>query len=184
MDAAPDVMVMVVCRTCRSYWARDADGGPACTDADHVHDEIELHRHRTPVTLPDGTTVVAASFDEADPYTRATPPDHGVYLDARWQPPWSHEHVDWPDFGVPADVGALRRTLADVRRRAAGGEVVELGCLGGHGRTGTALACLAVLAGHPPDEAVAWVRAAYCAKAVETDDQARLVAGFGETPSS
>jgi len=51
----------------------------------------------------------------------------------------------------------------------------EIGCLGGHGRTGTALACLAVLAGHSPADAVAWVRTHYCDHAVETDDQAAFV---------
>jgi protein-tyrosine phosphatase len=65
-----------------------------------------------------------------------------------------------------------------VLARARSGEAVEIGCLGGHGRTGTALACLAVLAGTPPDDAVAWVRATYCEKAVETDAQEQLVADF------
>ena len=57
--------------------------------------------------------------------------------------------------------------------------MVEIGCLGGHGRTGTALACLAVLAGTPAAEAVAWVRGAYCPKAVETDAQRAFVESFG-----
>jgi hypothetical protein len=35
-----------------------------------------------------------------------------------------------------------------------------------------------VLTGTPPGEAVAWVRAAYCEKAVETDDQQAFVAAF------
>ena len=42
--------------------------------------------------------------------------------------------------------------------RARRGELVEIGCLGGSGRTGTVLACMAVLAGVPPAEAVDWVR--------------------------
>ncbi len=51
------------------------------------------------------------------------------------------------------------------------GQRVEIGCYGGHGRTGTALACLAVLCGQAPDEAVSWVRGTYCERAVETDEQ-------------
>ncbi len=58
------------------------------------------------------------------------------------------------------------------------GERVEVGCLGGHGRTGTALACLAVLTGTLADDAVAWVRGNYCYKAVETDVQEQLVAAL------
>jgi len=37
-------------------------------------------------------------------------------------------------------------------------ERVEFGCAGGHGRTGTALACMAILDGVPGTEAVAFVR--------------------------
>ena len=67
------------------------------------------------------------------------------------------------------------RSLLDRARR---GERVEVGCLGGHGRTGTALACLAVLAGHPAADAVAWTRTHYCPKAVETPDQEAFVAAL------
>ena len=62
--------------------------------------------------------------------------------------------------------------------RARAGDAVEIGCLGGHGRTGTALACLAVLTGTAPDEAVAWVRRRYCDHAVETDAQRAFVERF------
>lgn len=136
------------------------------------------HVHRTPVRFADGTTVMGVRFLGDDPYVREDAPDFGLYLDERWAPPWPHEHVDWPDFGVPEDVAALRRTLTDLLYRARKGERVEVGCLGGHGRTGTALACLAVLAGTPANDAVAWVRANYCYKAVETDVQEQLVAAF------
>ena len=139
----------------------------------------ERHVHRTRVQLADDATVTAVTFVTDDPYGREEPPGFGLYLDERWAPPWPHAHVDWPDFGVPEDLDALRRALRDLLDRARGGEVVEVGCLGGHGRTGTALACLAVLTGTPADEAVAWVRANYCAHAVETEAQEALVAAFG-----
>jgi hypothetical protein len=131
--------------------------------------------HRDPVTLDGGAVVWAVSYDAAAPYDRDEDPDFGLYLDDRWSPPWPHAHVDWPDFGVPADREAVTAALADLLDRARRGERVELGCLGGHGRTGTALALLAVLAGTPAAEAVAWVRSAYCAKAVETPEQAAYV---------
>ena len=54
----------------------------------------------------------------------------------------------------------------------------QVGCLGGSGRTGTVLACMAVLAGVPPAEAVAWVRNAYKAEAVETAEQEEWVRWF------
>jgi hypothetical protein len=136
------------------------------------------HHHRTAVVLPDGTTVTAVSFDATGPYHRDVPPDFGLYLDELWDPPWPHEHVAWPDFGLPADLADATEAFRDLLIRARRGEAVEIGCLGGHGRTGTAVACLAVLAGAPADEAVAWVRDVYCPLAVETDEQVAFVAAF------
>lgn len=138
----------------------------------------ERHVHRTRVILPDGTPIIGVSFVDEDPYARDVEPSFGLYFDERWNPPWAHAHGVWPDFGVPSDTDTLRLALTDVVDRARRESAVELGCLGGHGRTGTALACLAVLAGAPADEAVAWVRANYCSKAVETEQQAKFVAAF------
>ncbi len=61
--------------------------------------------------LPGGTRLTAASFDQAAPYVRARVPDYGLDLDPRWQPPWDHGHICWPDFGLPTDADALTRTL-------------------------------------------------------------------------
>lgn len=168
---------MVLCIECATSWPAESTT-PKCAAPEHAHREHELHRHRTAVALPDGTKMVAVSFDEASPDVRDRVPDFGLYLDRRWQPPWPHEHVDWPDFGVPADLVALRAALDRLLHRARSGERVEIGRLGGHGRTGTALACLTTMIGHPVDESVAWVRANYCDKAVETDDQAAFVSAF------
>lgn len=153
-------------------------GDPARADPGHDHRRHQLHRHRTPVRLPDGTEVTAVSYEEGDPYARDRPPDYGLYLDARWRPPWPHDHVAWPDFGLPADPEGLAAKLGGVLARARAGARVEIGCVGAHGRTGTALGCLAVLCGHPAADAVAWVRVAYCPGAVETEDQAAFVAAF------
>ena len=137
----------------------------------------ERHVHRDVVEFPDGTSVIAVSFGD-DPYARETAPAFGLYLDERWDPPWPHEHLAWPDFGLP-DPDELGAALPRLLARARGGDVVEIGCLGGHGRTGSALACLAVLTGVPADGAVDWVRAHYCPGAVETDDQRAFVERSG-----
>lgn len=83
-----------------------------------------------------------------------------------------------PDFGVP-DPTPTVAALQSVLDRARSGQQVEIGCLGGHGRTGTALACLAILAGEKPGDAVAWVRANYCSEAVETNTQEEWVTALG-----
>jgi protein-tyrosine phosphatase len=115
------------------------------------------------------------SFSGDTPYARDVPPDFGLYFDRCWEPPWPNEHVEWPDFSVP-DRRVLGDALDALLVRARAGERVEVGCYGGHGRTGTALACLAVLAGSRAANAVAWVRSNYCEQAVETDEQAAFVA--------
>src|SRR3954454_21344185 len=140
--------------------------------------QYERHRHRSRGALLDGSTVTAVSFDVHDPYGRDRPPEYGLYLDPRWRPPWRHDVLNWPDFGVPHDAVDLVSALQSLLAKARSGQEVEVGCLGGHGRTGTALACLAVLAGHPPEEAVGWVRSNYCAHAVETTEQEAFVARF------
>jgi hypothetical protein len=105
-------------------------------------------------------------------------PEFGVYLLGRApELPWPSTWVRWPDFRLPSDPEALRSALAEAHRRAAT-ERVELACGGGRGRTGTALACLAVLDGVPADEAVSYVRAHYDPRAVETGAQRRFVAAF------
>jgi hypothetical protein len=156
----------------------DGEEPPRCSEGTHQHQRVDVHVHRDAVRLPDGTILTAVSFDDADPYGREQLPDFGVYLDKRWQPPWEHELLDWPDFGLPQDRTDFAEALRRLLDRARAGDVVEIGCVGGHGRTGTAIACLAVLAGVVPDEATSWTRNHYCAGAVETSEQEALVAAF------
>lgn len=106
-------------------------------------------------------------------------PDFALYLleerpaavdwDARW--------VRWPDFRLPRDPGDAWEALFEAWRRAEA-ERVEIACRGGRGRTGTALACIAVLDGVPAREAVAFVRRHYDRHAVETPWQRRYVTHF------
>lgn len=126
--------------------------------------------------LPDGSRVLARGLRRGG---RPDPAPHfGLYLGHRYAPPWDHENLDWPDFRVPRDPAHAVDALRRAHRRAHDGERVEVACRGGRGRTGTALACLAVLAGVDPRDAVAWVRAAYDRRAVETPWQKRWVLRF------
>ena len=87
-------------------------------------------------------------------------------------PPWPVRRIRWPDFRLPVDRADALAALAEGLQRAREGQVVEVACLGGRGRTGTALAAMAVLDGMDPAEAVPWVRRAYHPRAVETPWQA------------
>jgi hypothetical protein len=106
-------------------------------------------------------------------------PEFGVYL--LGSPPvamdWETRWLRWPDFWLPRDRAEARTVLAEAWERAAG-ERVEVACAGGRGRTGTALACLAVLDGVPPGTAVAFVRRHYDPRAAETPWQRRYAASF------
>ena len=128
------------------------------------------------VTFPDGSHVRASSLADRRPDDPERA--YGLYLDDRWAPTWPADIVAWPDFGLPADPEVAARQITDAFLRARGGELVEVGCLGGSGRTGTVLACMAVLAGVPAAEAVAWVREAYRPQAVETAEQEAWVQWF------
>ena len=112
-------------------------------------------------------------------------PDLGLYLLGRRPPPvpWEARWLRWPDFRLPADRAAAVAALREAWTRASD-ERVEIACGSGYGRTGTALACLAVLDGVPCEEAVAYVRAHYAARAVETPWQRRFVARFPGAPRS
>src|SRR3954471_13241301 len=113
-------------------------------------------RHRADVVcFPDGTRVLASGSFERP--TGDPPPDFGLYLDPMWTPAWLAVHLDWPDFGVPNDLAAADEQIMDAWERARAGNAVEVACIGGHGRTGTVLACMAVLAGIAPANAVSWV---------------------------
>ena len=91
--------------------------------------------------------------------------------------PWPYEWVRWPDFRLPADRAAAAAAFRAAWERSAS-ERVEVACGGGRGRTGTALACIAILDGVPAAEAVAYVRAGFHPHAVETPWQRRYAAGF------
>lgn len=137
------------------------------------------------VRFPDGTVVQARGGRSGRvPHNDHDPADYALYLDKQWAKrkdvAWPHTLIDWPDFRLPRDEGALFVAIDDAWLRAKDGQVVEIACAGGIGRTGTVLACMAVLGGVAPDQAVAWIRANYHRHAVETRSQDQLVGRFAE----
>ncbi|GAB2478954.1 hypothetical protein GCM10027063_20740 [Promicromonospora xylanilytica] len=129
------------------------------------------------VELPDGRRVRGTRLRR--PRGDAPAPDFAVYLlgkDPR--PEWAYEWVRWRDFRLPDSTEQAVAALREAHSRAES-ERVEIACGGGTGRTGTALALLAVLSGVAPDAAVAWVRAHYRPRAVETRGQKRWVEEAG-----
>jgi hypothetical protein len=138
----------------------------------------------TTVEFPDGVRVRGRGLGRPRP---AEPePDFGLYLGtSRLRRKhgggitWPHEWVTWPDFLLPTNPRTARRQIKALHDRART-ETVEVACYGGAGRTGTVLACLATLSGVPAGDAVAWVRAHYHDRAVETPWQRGWVKRFAE----
>jgi protein-tyrosine phosphatase len=106
-------------------------------------------------------------------------PTYAVYLLGKQPPevPWEAHWLRWLDFRLPTERARAVELLTEAWSRTPA-DRVELACGGGRGRTGTALACLAVLDGVPADEAVDFVRRHYDRHAVETPWQRRYVRGF------
>jgi len=139
------------------------------------------------ILLPDGTSVRGRGRRE--PVPAGPEPDFGLYLGVPpgrpgrrgpgWTPQWPSDWIDWPDFRVPRDTPAAVAAIVDAYERARSGQLVEVACGGGNGRTGTVIACMSILAGQPAADAVSWTRRHYRRHAVETPGQKRWVRRFG-----
>jgi hypothetical protein len=127
--------------------------------------------------LPDGRRVRGRG--RSRPPADHVRPDQTYYLTGRRPPTptWDAEWVRWPDFLLPMDWQGTRRLFERAHEQACS-QRVEVVCHGGRGRTGTALACLTVLAGCPAGDAVRYVRAHYDPRAVETPWQRAFVHWF------
>jgi hypothetical protein len=133
--------------------------------------------------LPDGSWIRGRGL--RNPLPDGPTPDFGLYLGSgglrrrhesglRWQHAW----IEWPDFLLPRDREQAVQRIRELHERARAGAAVEVACGGGIGRTGTVVACLAVLAGVDPAGAVAWAREHHHHRAVETPWQRRWVLRF------
>jgi hypothetical protein len=127
--------------------------------------------------LPSGRLVRGRGLRQ--PLPTGPQPTFALYLLGQPPPtvPWQARWIRWPDFGLPSDPAAAADAFRDAWTRAAT-ERVEIACAGGHGRTGTALACLAVLDGLSGREAITYIREHYDPRAIETPLQRRFITRF------
>jgi len=128
------------------------------------------------IQLPDGSWVRGRRLRHPAPL--GPDPTFGLYLGVDYQPPWEHRRIAWPDFRLPRNPHEVAELLCRAHQHARDGGRLEIACAGGRGRTGTALAALAILAGVDSDHAVTWTREHYDERAVETPWQRRWVRRF------
>lgn len=84
--------------------------------------------------------------------------------------------LDWPDMTAPTKVGIkfwqeLHKLLP---------QHTAVACMGGHGRTGTALAALLVADGMGGQAAIDRVRKEHCPRAIETKEQEEYIRGLAK----
>lgn len=138
-------------------------------------------RHAShPCVFPDGTTVYGTSLSKKTDPDRKDP-DYALYVDMGWVPSSMAVMLPWQDYGLPrVSFKFADYAIKEAFSWAQAGAIVEVGCIGAHGRTGTVLACMAVLADPKmtATEAVTYVRTVYCHHAIETREQEWFVARF------
>jgi hypothetical protein len=86
-------------------------------------------------------------------------------------------HVDWPDRGV-IPIHYLNELVNWCIKSIDEKEILEMGCYGAHGRTGTLLAAIMVKEKSDPKDAIETVRNTYCKQAIETKKQENLIAEY------
>jgi hypothetical protein len=123
---------------------------------------------------------------------RAFEPDRrlvGICMAEEISSKHTHIRVPTPDFDVPSIPDLMAGLKAAINAMARGNDIY-VGCMGGTGRTGTFMACLAkvmldysktaikLTLGGQIDDPVEFVRATYRAHAVETPEQEELARTF------
>lgn len=82
--------------------------------------------------------------------------------------------IDWPDYRLPRRPAQALEILRNAYDRAAH-ERVEITCKGGVGRTGTALAILAVMDGMEPQAAIDFIKEVYDPGSIENPAQRAFI---------
>jgi hypothetical protein len=136
-----------------------------------------------PFTLDNGQTVYLSAVFDARMY-RDWIPDIGIYFDGSWdRESESFTYlVPWEDYGLPlVTMSVFDRYIRTALEHINNSETVDIGCMGGHGRTGTFLACLDIAASDGAmtvRKAIKKVRRDHCFSAIETREQEWFIACY------
>lgn len=128
-----------------------------------------------------GGSCISPSVKDADVYIGF---DYGMRLPVKNYPWLGRAAVlfEIPDMTAPKNIDEFKALLLWTETQLADGKKVHAGCIGGHGRTGTFFAALVSRFGE--QDAITYVRAHYCQKAVESEEQIKfLQKHFGVLPA-
>jgi hypothetical protein len=173
-------------------WTKKAYKPHHCT---HWMDEFKLNEDSSVYLSAVGTTQ-----NDRNAFT----PDYGCYMDNQWQPKNSiwltpnapidtdlfatceiqsvipSMYIKWPDMGVIPIKDYSEVIVWCMTRVMEIDAKLEIGCYGGHGRTGTVLAGLLVYNGMDGHDAIKEVRTRYCDRAIESKSQEDLIVEYSK----
>lgn len=153
------------------FWSQYQNTGAIPKKSSTSFTWSKCRHEQKPYELSDGTIIHCSSHHRRPIEDE---PDMACYLDGIWTPATLAFHIGWQDYGLPyvsmANVEIIAQELLAAARA---GKRVEIGCIGGHGRTGTFLAILDLLTMETPDAETAMARvwSLYCKHAIESEEQ-------------
>lgn len=161
----------------------------------HYSPYVPCDHWREPIQIGDKVVVASEYTPGADVLTSPVP-DLGIYLTKAWEEffkppkffgfipkkpyvlPYPAVVLDWSDHDM-LPMHELRWIIEVIREAMAEDKLVEIACFGGHGRTGTLLACLVgEIENLTARQAILAIRSRYCEKAVESTSQLRGIAQY------
>jgi len=135
-----------------------------------------------PIKISNGEVLGAARAHPQKGYDIYIGLDYGMQFQTKnwpWQKNGGTGPVEFlfpiPDMSVPKDVKNFKKMIVWMLGQLDDGKRIQVGCIGGHGRTGLVLAALVQVAGIAPRKAIQWVRKHHCKKAVESESQVKFL---------
>jgi hypothetical protein len=155
-------------------------------DASNYKAKPRCHTTHKPIKLGMGEILGASCGSPKSGYD--------IYIGFDYGMKFSHQPYPWEqksdpviefqyhitDMCAPKDAARFRKMIEWTAEQLELGKKIHVGCIGGHGRTGTFLAALVSLYKDLTDDPIKWVRENHCVKAVESESQIKfLVNNFG-----
>jgi len=144
--------------------------------------QLYAYSSRSTKGLPDVDYFIALSYNWTDDGDGLLMAPGVPFMSASVTSGPKYIYLATPDHGVIRNIGLFIDLVEWAVEQALGGKRVGVGCMGGHGRTGTFLSA-ALLAANPTwnaKEAVEFLRAQYCKDAVESESQVDLLVALAE----